>query len=1092
MSKRTLAIGLSVLALVALALFFVLGRDRDGAAPEDTGTEGPDAAEQRRALVEKKRAARQQRKLELDTPRTVTGIVTRKTDGRGVPGAVVLLTRKSITQGATDEPGQSPAPLRVVTDDAGEFSLTTVSAGRYVISATAPGFLPAGRNDVRVLASDDQPRITLTLEPGGHPLRGTITDIGGGPIEDVLVSVNDMESGNLFGVRVAPPATLTDEEGHYEVNLPNGSYVLTTYHPDYVAAYRITQIMNGPRVEDLELAPGASIEGVVLARGSDEPVADAIVTFQDGRNGNTGGFRMNISADGRMVRTDERGRFQLDGVHPGVAQVEARARGFGSRQTLAVPVGIGESVTGIELVLDPAYTLSGFVVPKGDPDGAVEGVMVGAYSISPPSLTVAAVPTDEDGYFEILGVLPGNYTVGAIGEDVLPNISGTAAVVHDHDLTDLLVEMDVGLWIRGRVDPPAPAKISLSIDTDQMSLGKILDAIAVAFARTTARPDGQFELGPVKDGTYQLVAEAPDGEHGELEVTVTGADLEGVTVAMEPRASVAGVVVDEAGAPQPGMTVRLKKVEGGSVNFAVAMRGPFGDGGVPTGEDGSFVARGLDAGRYSVVVRDKKARPIPWADDGESADPSPMVVEVADGEHQTGVQLRIQSRTGTLAGRVVDAQGAPVADAWVTASLQVDAEEFGAMMTGPKVPAPGERERRRGVKPPKGGADDFELPAFFAEPPVLTDELGQFTITQLRSSRRYNVVAEGERGGARGRIEDLRPDRRDLVVALEPVAGISGVVTAGGTTVEQYTVELTGPSKRQKSVFSTDGKFQIERIEPGEYTVSVTAKQGVARLDSIEVKAEQVTTVPIELEDYGEIEGTLVSASSGEPISGMVVLVQPDKGRGDASQALAMMMGGGTKTGSDGEFVATKVAPGTGKVLLLDPAVAFSGGGGFVAAQEYEIDPGEHLDLGTINGIVSKPLEEDERGSFGLGVTVATYAKRVRPPGAKLDGEDGEDGGDDDSSAGGDPIDADSTPRLWVSYVEIGGPAAEEGVEPGDEVLSVDGQSVSLLGPHAASILIEGAGVKTGESLTLELSREGSSRTATVRAEPKTPAKAEG
>ncbi len=1066
MSKRNLAIGVGVLVLVALALFYVLRGDD---ATEDPSAEGPDAAEQRRALIEKKRAARDERKLEFDTPRVVSGIVTRASDDRPVPGAVVLLTRKALSQGAADEPGQPPTPLRVVTDDTGEFSLKAVPPGRYVISATARGFLPGQRNDVRVFASEDQERISLSLEQGGHTLEGTISDVGGGPIEDVLVSVNDIESGNLFGIRYAPPATLSDEEGHYEVNLPNGSYVVTTHHPDYVATFRITQISDGPRVEDLQLTPGASISGVVLARESGKPVADAIVTFQDGRNGNTGGFRMNMSSDGRMVRTDDRGHFQLEGVHPGVAQVEARARGFGSRETLAVPVGIGESVTGIELVLDEAYTLSGFVVPKGDHEGAVEGVMVGAYSISPPSLTVAVAPTDEEGYFEILGMLPGNYTVGAIGDDVLPNITGTSAVVHDQDITDLLVEMDVGHRIRGTVDPPGPAKISLAIDMEEMSLGKVLDAVAVAFARTTANEDGEFDLGPVKSGKYTLVGETP-------EVEVADADLEGVTLSLEPRASIAGIVVDAEGTPQRGMTVRFKKLDGPAVNFAAAMRGPFGDGGVPTGEDGTFVARGLDAGRYSAIVRDKKARPIPWASD-DSTEPEALVLELAEGEHQEGVELRVQSRSGVLSGTVLDAEGAPVADAWVTASIQLSAQEFAKMMAGPTAPDPNRPERVRGVKPPDDDAGDFELPGFFAEQPVLTDEFGKFTITQLRS-RRYTVVAEGDKGGARGRLEDLLPDQSGLTITLDPVAGISGTVTASGKKVEQYTVELEGPSKRQKSVFSKEGAFKVERIEPGTYTVTITSDEGVAREEEIEVEADEMTTVQIELQDYGEMEGKLVDATSGEPIAGMVAVVQPNEGKPDPSQALAMLMGGGAKTGADGEFTVTKVSPGKGTVVFLDTTAAFAGGGGgFVGATEYEIDPGESLDLGTINGVPSTAVPQEERGTFGMGVTVATFEKRPRPPGTKLDEEEPSD------------VEADQAHRLWVSYVEVGGPAASEGLEPGDEVLSVNGQSVSMLGAHAASIQLEGSQIKTGEEVALELSRDGSSRSATLRARQKDPPK---
>lgn len=1069
MSKRSLAIGGGLLVLLAVVLYLLF---RGEQAPDEAEPEGPDATEQRRELIQRKRAARDERRLELEEPRVVTGFVGRESDGAGVEGAVVLLTRKSMMQGAASEPGTPPEPLRVVTDDAGEFELPGVAPGRYVISATAPGYLPGQRNDVRVLAGSEEQRITLSLAEGGHTLSGTVSDIGGGPVEEVLVTVNDMESGNLFGVRYAPPAVLTDEDGRYEVNLPNGSYVISTFHPDYVATTRITAVMDGPRVEDLELTPGASIDGVVLSRASGEPVAGAIVTFQDSRNGNPGAFRVNISSDGRIVRTGDDGRFHLSGVQPGVAQVEARAAGFSSREAVAVPVGIGETVTGIELELDQAFTISGFVVPKDDLEGAVEGVMVGAYSISPPSLTVAVAPTDAEGYFEILGMPPGNYTVGAMGEEMLPNISGAAVILTDEDATDVLVKMDIGHRIRGRVEPAALAKVSLSIDTEEMSLGKILDAVSVAFARTTADAKGEFDLGPVASGKYTLVADAPDGGHAELEVEVAQADLEGVVLSLQPRASVAGVVVDAQGTPQRGVTVRFKKVEGGP-NIGMMMRGPFGDGGVPTGEDGSFVVRGLEEGDYSVTVQDKKRRAIPWADDGDSSEPSAFIVKVVEGDQQTGVELRVQALTGVLSGTVVDADGVPVADAWVTASLQVTAREFGKMFTGPDVPDPSERERVRGVTPPDPDADDFELPGFFAEQPVLTDELGRFTVTGLRSSRSYTIVAEGEKGGARGRLEDLTPDQEGLTVRLEAVAGISGVVKSGGKAVAQYTVKVEGPSKRSKSVFAKDGGFEIQRIEPGQYTVSITADDGVAHVDDVEVEADQATKLTIELEDYGTIEGKLVDAGTGEPIAGMVALVQPEKGDADPSQALAMLMGGGTKTGSDGRFEAKKVAPGKGMVVFLDTAAAMTGGGGMVGGQEYEIEAGETIDLGSINGIKAPKTDPGERGSYGLGVRVATAARRPRPPGTKFD-EEGEE-----------QEDTDPTPRLWVSYVEVGGPADSEGVQPGDEVTSVDGVAVGQMGPHAASIKIEGGQVKTDETVSLQLDRDGSGKSVTLRAEPK-------
>jgi hypothetical protein len=257
----------------------------------------------------------------------------------------------------------------------------------------------------------------------------------------------------------------------------------------------------------------------------------------------------------------------------------------------------------------------------------------------------------------------------------------------------------------------------------------------------------------------------------------------------------------------------------------------------------------------------------------------------------------------------------------------------------------------------------------------------------------------------------------------------------------------------------------------------VTSEDGVARREGVEVQADQTTELQLELDDYGTIEGKLVDAGTGEPIAGMVALVQPETGEADPKQALAMLMGGGAKTGADGRFEAKKVAPGKGTVVLIDTSAALSGGGGVVAAQAYEIDPGETLDLGTINGVPTARVEDGERGKYGLGVTVATYAKRPRPPGTKLEDEEKGEG------------DADPTPRLWVSFVEVGGPAGEEGIVPGDEVVSVDGRAVAELGAHAAGIVIQGGQVKVGDEVALELVRDGSARSVKIMAEAKKAAK---
>ena len=73
-----------------------------------------------------------------------------------------------------------------------------------------------------------------------------------------------------------------------------------------------------------------------------------------------------------------------------------------TRESTEVALGIAETRSGIVVWVEPAFTISGFVVPRGEEDdGALEGVWVGALSLRPPGLFVARTPTESDGYFEI-------------------------------------------------------------------------------------------------------------------------------------------------------------------------------------------------------------------------------------------------------------------------------------------------------------------------------------------------------------------------------------------------------------------------------------------------------------------------------------------------------------------------------------------------------------------------------------------------------------------------------------------------------------------------------------------------------------------
>lgn len=1055
----------AVALLVALILTFVLKKDE---AQEQTDESAEQESQEDKRDRVRDLKERRKRGEEPDlTPAIVSGKVTDVEGGKGVAGATVLLSPKSFAGGIDNGPGEPPSPIRATTDAGGTWSIARVPPGPYTVAASAPGYLP-GTAKVRVRPGEDTTGIAISLERGGFTLSGTVSDIGGGPIEDVLVNVISQGEGGMNPFSRTAMPTVTDGEGNYQIQLRNGSYVVATYHPEYVSATKFVSVQDGPRTQDIELTPAAVIEGVVLTRDGRKPVSGARVTYADGRGQGGGNFRVNLSSDGSAgVATSESGTFVLRGLSPGAVRLSATSKNLGTGEPVVVSVGIGETVGGVEILVDPAYSISGFVVPKGDPEGAVPGVLVGAFSISPLTLMAASVPTGEDGFFQINGVQPGNYLIGAIGEETLPNLMGTSAVITDSDVTDIIVEMDSGAQVTGRVDPPQVAKVSISMDADEFSLSNLTSTISNSMVKSTSDGEGSFDLGPVAPGSLKLVATTESGMKGEVEIEVPEGGLQNVVIPLQVMASVQGKVVDEAGVPQSGVMVdiRPKKRGAANVNFGPGGGGPFGAG-VSSGEDGSYAVKGLESGEHTIIVKSNRGQVLRWAEPENPDNPNaPLVIDLAEAEQVPNFDLVVEARNGVIAGTVLDADGLPAQDVFVRATVEMDASEFRQAFTGGSV----DDDQRTAVTPrdDEDDGDEFEVPSFYSEPPVLTDETGSFVFRELRADYSYTIVAEESRGGARG-MEKGVSSGSQVVLNLEQLAGIEGKVKAGGSAVESYKITISGPIDRTKNVRSEDGTYSFERLDPGEYTVRVQADEGVAKVEEVEVKADEVTTVNLDLDSWGTIEGSVVDTESGEGISRLSVLLDPEDGSFDPSQGLNMVLGMGPKTNYKGEFKLNKVAPGKGQIIFLDRDAM--GAGGAVAIADYEIEAGEDLDLGEIKGIPSSDIEPEDRGDLGFTSTIRTAAMRPRPPGTES------------KDAVKDEEADDTVDRLWVRTVKVDGPADEAGLEPADEITEVQGKSVASIGPYAAQAMLSRSQVEAGQTIRLRVKRDGSSKTIRITA----------
>jgi hypothetical protein len=1066
MRNRSGLVVLLVLGLLGAVWWLASERDLES---DEAEAPGQTAGERRAALVGRKMAERAEGKFSRD-PVMVTGLVTDAVDGRPIAGAVVLLSPKGLEAGQPPEPGTTAQPLVAHTHADGRWRLEGVRPGRFTVSASAAGYLTGTQRDVRLHSGVETPELHLQLVTGGHLLTGQVSDVGGGPIEGAILSVVRHDEGNLLDFTRAPAAAVTNEDGYYRLHLPDGSYTGTVRHSDYKSTEQAFEIFGGERRVDFSMVPGSVVDGVVRVRGTDAPVVGAIVEWRTSKAADSGFAAFGLG-DGRAT-TDDDGRFHLRGLGSGVFHLDAVADGYATRQATEVAIGVADHANEVVLHVDPAYKISGFVVARDDQERGLEGVWVGALSMQPTSLTIGKGPSQVDGYFEILGVQPGNYMVGAVGEQALPNITGTSAQVVDADVTDVLVLMDAGARVVGRVQPAMAASVSVSLEAEPASISDIMASVTNGMVRARSDAEhGHFELGPVTPGRLRLVAEGDDGSRGEAVVDVSTDGASDVLITLEPRPVLAGRVVDAQGNPVSDAHVQAKAIQpksGTSFSFSRDGMNMFGAG-APTREDGSFVIKGVDPGRHEVNVTVRYNQRLAWASPEDADDPTrSLEIEVSSqGVHD--LVLRVETRNGVIDG-LVTARGGPVADAWVRAILRDPHGRF----------VPGRRPRSESdddEDTASSEASDADAPertdesnAAFAElgatKPVLTDETGRFHISGLRAGE-YTVIAEGDHGGSRGRAEGVRPDAR-VNIRLEPLAGVEGVVKAKGSPVDRYSIELAGKRKRSTNVHDPRGAYHITRLDPGKYEVRVEADMGVAQAE-VEVRAGELAKLDLALQELGRLRGIVVDQATGEGIGGLAIAVEGPGGRANAANAMSVLFGRGPTTDARGRFELDRVPPGSGQLTFVDrDGFAESG---TVASADYQLEPGSEQDLGTITGIAASDIPAEERGDLGLKLTLATWAERPRPT----------DTAADDERAPAEP-DHD---RLWISGLTPDGAAEGAGLQRGDEIIAVDGREVTGLGPDIARRLLSPAHVRAGKDIPVEVDRAGTRRRVTMRARPK-------
>ena len=485
--------------------------------------------------------------------------------------------------------------------------------------------------------------------------------------------------------------------------------------------------------------------------------------------------------------------------------------------------------------------------------------------------------------------------------------------------------------------------------------------------------EGGFSIPNAPDGRGSLVVDAGDSGWAakpDVKLPMPGGRTLAITLAA-PSSLAGKVVEDKTGRPVPRAKIFLK----GNAFARLVRAAP----------DGSYALKGVPPETYRLAV--DEARHVPWVQ---------AALALAPGEAKRfDIAL---TPAATLAGKVVDENGAPVAAARGTLTrggenavaslrrmLRVGAEvtafrtKADGTFTAPRL-APGDNQRLFVSHP------DFERATVAGLSLPSGGTKGGVVVVLKRGATITGLVKDGN--------EKPVPD---VEVEVDPSVNFRG--GAGGAAMNF--LRIGGPSVRPKTKTGADGTFAIKGISVGEYAL-VLKKPGYAteRVDPVKVTEQGAEPVAVKLGPGASISGT-VHRKSGEGADGFLVRAGAAAGGGRGGRGgggpggLLNAIGTENPTGTDGAFFIDGLKPGQAYDLTA------LGGAGIAPPKRGVVAPATGADIvvsgtGRIAGVAldaktGQPLKnfsvsyEPDRGGGAIIRIVARGAGASTGIGQKLD-----------------------------------------------------------------------------------------------------------
>ncbi|HEY6039554.1 MAG TPA: sigma-70 family RNA polymerase sigma factor, partial [Kofleriaceae bacterium] len=595
-------------------------------------------------------------------------------------------------------------------DGDGAFAFSGLTADAFVVTAAATDKTAM---PVRVdLRAPKQGAVEIALIGCSH-VDGIVSDSSGGPIAHAHVARKDS----------AWPVADTDARGHYDLCTHFGQTSLLFTASGYQGATANVSV-NGRIQRDMVLLPEAVVAGTVVGVDG-KPVGDAWIKIDPrdkyeirdavvhGRSASDGSFRLNGVSPGRVEisAVAPGGRSRAIGLVLGagetregvIVRLDRAAQLSGHVMEGDKPVAGASIGLRVGSLPEPALAVSqadgSFTIDRA-PLGELGVVVEGYRVLSPHSVKIVGDTKAEIAVRSLPkvrgtvvrgGVPVPNAIVECPGDPTTDANGAFTCTMDTFGTVDLIARDGDGHWGKVQIalrETDSDATVTIELANAGTICGHVSDDVGNPIRGITvhAANDPMHDMGDdtsgddgafcirylVNDGTY--VVTVWSGGQKLVPVTpippvkIVNAKAEVAIVLGSPKSSIAGTVVDDAGAPLADVAVRVRAeaVPGESSRFddnsplALAL----------TDVSGHFSIQHLADGNYTVLAS---------ARDGGDG----RVEHVAAGTQDVNLTL---SAAGSIIGTLVGFTATPVITGAMHGHGLVDFEVDGAKFSGRGLP----------------------------------------------------------------------------------------------------------------------------------------------------------------------------------------------------------------------------------------------------------------------------------------------------------------------------------------------------------------------------------------------------------------------